>query len=160
MHRIHPVVRWLGFWTLVLAATGYAFSLFGKSDGESQKGSSRGSDKSTSTFLDSLNEGREIVLQADDFLRPGQGEPTSEQDSGASSAAGFYVQFFATVQKDYAEKEKERIQSDLNVTVFMTYEDPYYKLRAGRFETREQAEAFKQQMTESGHRTVWIVRSK
>lgn len=106
-------------------------------------------------FFDSLNQGKEIALTAEDFqgksraAGPGVGNP--------SSGAEFQVQFFATTKRDEALKEKSRIEEALSVPVALVYEAPYFKLRAGRFSTRAQAEEFKQRMLEAGHREAWIV---
>ncbi len=103
------------------------------------------------TFFDTLNRGHELALTAQDFMPAAQ--PAANQESGAV----FQVQFFAATQRDVAEREKSRIEETLDVPVTMVFEAPYYKLRAGRFSTRAQAEEFKQKMFEIGHRNAWIV---
>jgi len=106
-------------------------------------------------FFDSLNKGKEITLTAEDFQKENRAAGPSV--NGSTVSGEFQVQFFAATQRNEAEKEKARIEEALSVPVSLVYEAPYFKLRAGRFATRQQAEEFKQRMLEAGHHEVWIV---
>ncbi|NOY05775.1 MAG: SPOR domain-containing protein [Chlorobi bacterium] len=88
----------------------------------------------------------------DDRLRPRYIERTMKQ-------AGYRVQVFITTNMDQArEKEQEFTQSLRTYPVYKVYDPPYYKIRVGDFQSREEALALKDSLKSAGVEEAWVVR--
>ena len=115
------------------------------------------------TFLDTLNKGNEISLRKEDFGIENISKSVSLKPLDTSNATFtfvYQVQFFTTTKLEDAEKEKKRIEETMSIPVFLISEPPYYKLRAGKFSARVQAEDCKTKMIDIGHSQAWIVQTK
>ncbi|MEW5702508.1 MAG: SPOR domain-containing protein [Candidatus Zixiibacteriota bacterium] len=73
-------------------------------------------------------------------------------------AAIWQVQFFATTDWSEANDLRERAAAGLADTVTMEFETPYYKVRAGHFADRGEAEALMIRLRAMGYESAWIVR--
>jgi hypothetical protein len=113
------------------------------------------------TFLDTLNKGKELVLTPEDFNRPAK-TVTARADTFVKTTNSIYqVQFFTTTKLKKAEKEKKDIEETLQVQVSIIEESSdNFKLRAGKFTKKEDAEKLKKQIKEIGHKDAWIVQNK
>lgn len=108
-------------------------------------------------FFDSLYKDNEIVLKPEDFKEAGT---LKQPNIKISDTLVYQVQFFTTQNKDIADKEKRLIEEILSVPVFIVFETPSYKLRAGKYIKKEQAEDLKNKMMDLGHSQSWILQVK
>jgi len=81
---------------------------------------------------------------AQDTVKTGTGVWTYGQDSSANykRVYGYRVQVFATIYKDKAEKIKSEAQEKVTYPVYIEEIAPFYKVRIGDFQKREDAEQF------------------
>jgi hypothetical protein len=102
----------------------------------------------------------------EEFLRPEPsattGEPNPPMDIGAPAPAeliyGFRVQMFASTNIDDVSAQKEIAEEMFpGEWFYLVYDPPTYKLRAGNFLSRFEADRFLKQVTERGYRDSWIV---
>ena len=71
---------------------------------------------------------------------------------------GFRVQFFSTTNIDDAKRKKEEAEAAYpSELVYLEYDPPTYKLRAGNFLTRFEAERFAKVLSEKGYPDAWAV---
>lgn len=71
---------------------------------------------------------------------------------------GYRVQLFATTDIDEANGQKLTAESAFPTEWFyIEYDPPSYKLRAGNFLSRTDAEAFAQTLQSSGYPDAWVV---
>jgi hypothetical protein len=76
---------------------------------------------------------------------------------------GFRVQLFATKDIEsatIAKKEAEFVFTDDSVKLYIEFDSPYYKLRIGDFQNRDNAEAFREIARGKGYSSSWIVKTK
>ena len=77
--------------------------------------------------------------------------------------SGYRVQLLATkdIEKAaLAKKEAEFQFAGDSVGVYLEFDSPYYKLRIGDCQTREQAEKLRDLARQRGYSKAWIVRTK
>lgn len=120
--------------------------------------STKGVNQCQPTFLDTLNKGKELVLTPQDFNRPQKSTVSASDTSGINIT--YQVQFFTTAKLKSAEKEKKDIEESLQVPVSIIEESAVYKLRAGKFKKKEDAEKLRKQIIEIGHKDAWIYQNK
>jgi hypothetical protein len=71
---------------------------------------------------------------------------------------GFRVQIFASTSIDEATKQKEAAEGLFpDEWLYIVYDPPTYKVRAGNFITRFDADRFLKQSSQDGFRDAWIV---
>ncbi len=74
---------------------------------------------------------------------------------------GFRIQILMTSEIDEANLTKAQVSSLLpNDWVYMIYETPYYKIRAGDFPDRASANQLLKFLIDSGYKNAWIVPDK
>ncbi|MGB9589262.1 MAG: SPOR domain-containing protein, partial [Candidatus Hydrothermia bacterium] len=61
---------------------------------------------------------------------------------GTKRVYGYRVQVFATIYKDKAEKIRDEVQEKVTYPVYVEEIPPFYKIRIGDFQKREEAEQF------------------
>jgi hypothetical protein len=69
---------------------------------------------------------------------------------------GYRIQVFASKELDSAERMKERAEAETTLSVYIEFEDGYYKVRIGDFPTREGAAAERARLSEL-YPDCWIV---
>ena len=88
---------------------------------------------------------------------------TGVDNDGASSRykimQGFRIQVYATTDFKDAEKKKDDLLSVIEDPIYVVYDPPYYKIRAGNFTNEEQAKALKKVLEGMGN-DAWVVQSK
>lgn len=113
------------------------------------------------TFLDSLNRGKEIGLNENEFksaeTKSGNSTPTNIQ---SSSGARFRIQIFASSQIERLREDKKKIEKQLDLPMSIAFEAPYYKLLAGDFLQRADAEAALQKVKKLGFQDAWVVTTR
>ncbi len=91
------------------------------------------------------------VIVADEFMVPASQETTQ----------GFRVQVFSTTSIDAARDKKSEFEAVFPEEWFyLHYHAPTYKLRAGNFQNRFEADRFARRMTELGYVEAWTVPEK
>lgn len=73
---------------------------------------------------------------------------------------GYRVQLFAGREQDRALDIKAAAESRFGISVYVVYEAPQYKVRAGNFVNRLEAAELMNSIKMDGFRDAWIVRSQ
>ena len=73
---------------------------------------------------------------------------------------GFRVQVMSTKNGEIAEDLRMELISQINYNVQLIFEAPNYKVRAGAFTDRQDAERLRKQLYRLGYRRAWIVRAR
>lgn len=85
-------------------------------------------------------------------------EHESANPALSETVQGFRVQVFSTTQIDQARSRKAEFEAAFpDEWFYQTYQAPTYKLRAGNFLTRFEAERFARLLTDQGYREAWTV---
>jgi hypothetical protein len=124
-----------------------------------------------STFLDTLNRGKELALSENDvpklevvptieFTAAPQPHITSGHAAPPQAEQRFRIQILASSQVDMVRKEKLNAESVTGLPVFMASEQALYKLYVGDFKTKAEAEAALPGIKNQGYKDAWIVSTK
>jgi hypothetical protein len=81
-------------------------------------------------------------------------------DTSWQTVPGYQVQLLQTEDAKLARATVKEAILALNADVETLYEAPYYKLRAGRFVNRYDAEQLQNLATEKGYVNCWVVRTQ
>lgn len=76
---------------------------------------------------------------------------------------GFRIQLFATKDiesANIAKKEAEIVFTEDSLNIYVEFDTPYYKLRIGDFQDRDNAAQFRDISREKGYQSSWIVKTK
>ena len=87
----------------------------------------------------------------------------SENGNGIDSNKvinGFRVQVLSTQNGEDAEEMRLDLISQINHSVRVIFDAPNYKVRAGAFTDRQDAERLRKQLYRLGYRRAWIVRAR
>ena len=81
--------------------------------------------------------------------------------SESDATSRFRVQIFSSSTRGSAEnaQRQARVQLTRN-DVFIDFEPPYFKVRVGNFQTRNDAEILLEEVTKKGYETAFIVQAK
>ncbi|MDG5814481.1 SPOR domain-containing protein [Chitinispirillales bacterium ANBcel5] len=109
------------------------------------------------TFLDSVNVGNEVPAFDSNA---GAESGTAHQFSSASAENRFRIQVVAAKQLETVNEEKEKLVSGIALPVYVSYEQPYYKLLVGDFKDREDAESNLESVINLGYSDAWVVRTR
>jgi hypothetical protein len=105
------------------------------------------------TYLDTINAGNEVELN--------QPEVSSMvQSQGAIDSSRFRIQLFASSQIETLREQKRYFEGKIDLPLYISFETPYYKLLAGDFSRREDAETGLAKLKKLGYSDAWIVASK
>ena len=101
------------------------------------------------TNIESKSEDIDLLLQEDN----------SPQES--REVVGYRVQICAVSDEQKArEIQREAILNFIDENVYLKYDAPYYKVRIGDFEKKEDADKIKQIAISRGFKDAWVVRTK
>ena len=148
---------------LILALAAGAFPWFFKDkdtiDTSSEASAVAVPAKVPSTYLDTLNAGREAVLTERDFARVQLATPVPAESARAIAPAnGFRIQCLVTSQIDRARIEQKTAEAKTRQPVYIIYQEPYYKVHIGDFTRRESAEELLQKMRKDlGYPDAFII---
>jgi hypothetical protein len=125
------------------------------------------------TFLDTLNQGKEIALSAEDLpaleVRPqpaaaavAAAAPSGTEPAAAAEQGGprFRIQILASSQIDMVRREKVRAEETIDLPVSMASDQSLFKLYVGDFRTRAEAEAVLPTVRGMGYNDAWIVTTR
>lgn len=86
--------------------------------------------------------------------------PDSAGQDIPKEVIGYRIQIFQTEDATDARNFQKDALLRLDADVYLTYDNPYYKVRVGNFETRFEAEEYLATLESRGYRTAWIVRTR
>lgn len=72
----------------------------------------------------------------------------------------YRVQFFATKYPDEASQVAETVANMVSERTYTDYKTPYYWVRAGDCQTKEEAEQLLQRIKQLGYKESWVVEVK
>lgn len=103
---------------------------------------------SVSTSLLAQDSTRTVVVHADprvDLLVKKQADINAAiKRSNARTARGYRLLVINTTKRDEAMAAKTKVYSNFpEIKAYLVYQSPYFKLKAGNFKTREEAEEYK-----------------
>jgi hypothetical protein len=118
------------------------------------------------TYLDTLNRGRELSLANDYSELKSTAAQDEDEKTGASEKTelapdgsdGFRIQCMAGNDIEKVKAFKRQFESKLIYPAAIVFDDPYYKLQAGSFTTRNAAEAALREIKAAGYSEAWIVK--
>jgi hypothetical protein len=96
-------------------------------------------------------------------LPPGENIPAESLSPENKLIEGFRLQLLSTKDLASATRSKAMAQeqfSDLPLKFYLEFDSPYYKVRAGDFKTREEADALRGTVRSRGYPQAWIVKTK
>jgi len=76
------------------------------------------------------------------------------------SAFVFRVQLASTSDYDEAIAIETRAASTFDEDIILHFDSPYYKIRVGKMNNREDAQALQQIAMENGFRRAWVIRTE
>jgi cell division protein FtsN len=82
-----------------------------------------------------------------------------EGQSEEKKVNGFRVQLVSTREEEEARLIRSEALLDLDQPVYLSYDNPYYKVRVGDFTTRSQAERYKEELALRGFPDAWVIRT-
>jgi hypothetical protein len=109
------------------------------------------------TFLDTLNLGKEVsVVENNPKLLIKSGNIHSENVQ--SETANLYrIQIMASSRIESLREQKKMIEKKIKVPLNIVFEAPFYKLYAGHYSQRSDADAALIQIRKLGYPDAWIV---
>lgn len=107
------------------------------------------------TLLDTLNAGNEINLSD---LAVGN-TSIVQTPTGNSAAVHYRIQVLASNQIDNVRNQKKNLTTQTKLSLLISFESPYYKLFAGDFVKRTDAETELAKFKKLGFTDAWIVSS-
>ena len=112
------------------------------------------------TFLDTLNQGNE--LQLDDESGDIQAERMKNAGAAASamSETRFRVQLLASSRIETVREKKKEVEKQIREPIVIGYEAPYYKLYAGDYLKRQEAQALLPKLKRMGFQDAWVVSTR
>lgn len=86
---------------------------------------------------------------------------TEPQSSDSLALRKMYrVQFFATKYPDEASQVAETVGNMVSESTYIDYKTPYYWVRVGDCETREEGERLLQRIKKLGYKESWVVEAE
>lgn len=83
----------------------------------------------------------------------------SRKDPKEHVGFGFRVQLYSTTDYYMALGVRDEASAKLNEDIYVDYEQPYYKVRAGNFTDREKAEEIKNLAKTLGYADAWVIQT-
>lgn len=109
------------------------------------------------TFIDTLNQGAEVALAEEDFGTVTQQSPTTSAVSEGDMQEHYRVQVFASNSIDAVRDIKKELETRTKAAVDIGYDAPYYKVFAGDFPNRTDAEQLLKILKKRGYADAWVV---
>lgn len=110
------------------------------------------------TFLDSLNQGREASLLINNFDAVSL-KNTEIPEGKKIIENGYRIQLAVSNSAEKIRSQQESAEEELRIKTYVIFEKPFYKIFAGDFLTRKDAEKAILRIKESGYPNAWIVKS-
>lgn len=151
-------------WLLIIIMVSGTFfscssSIFGKwkQDKNEESGQIGEEKKSVAmTFLDTLNENKELSLLNHSSFRE---ENDTEKSATKVTATGYRIQLLASSSIESVREKKKGIEAQLQLSAYIIFDNPYYKILVGNFAQRTEAERALMKIRTS-YPGAWIVNSE
>jgi hypothetical protein len=88
-----------------------------------------------------------------------KGENQPDSSVAMKKIAGFRVQLASTRNEEEARAIKRGALLDFEDNVYLTFDNPYYKVRLGDFISRYEANDLQELAIEKGYMEAWVVRT-
>ncbi len=85
------------------------------------------------------------------------GWEVSKEKESLLSRRVYRVQFFATKYPDEASQVAESVANQLSQKSYIDYKTPYYWVRLGEYETKEEANSLLEKIKKLGYKESWVV---
>ena len=112
------------------------------------------------TFLDTLDRGNELQLNDQDFGRQSDKVSSDMSIVTGASEIRYRVQLLASSRIETVREQKKEVEKKLREPVIIGYEAPYYKLYAGDFSRRQDAQSLLPKVKRLGYPDAWVVSTK
>lgn len=101
----------------------------------------------------------ETIMSLSDHLEH-LGEPTDSSNIVEYSDFVFRVQLGSTSDYDAAIGLEQRANQTFMEEVMIQFDSPYYKIRVGKMNNREDAQSLQQYAIQNGYRRAWVIRTE
>ncbi len=119
------------------------------------------SEKQTLTLLDTLNKGNEYALTESDFILQSTKTGKSTVSAVQSETVTRYrVQIMAASQPERLKEDKRKLEKQISAVLTIVQEAAYYKLYAGEFNQKSDADSLLQKIKKLGYTDAWIATIK
>ena len=112
------------------------------------------------TFLDTLNRGNELQLNEEDFGTQSDKVSNDMSSVAATSEIRYRVQLLASSRIETVREQKKMVEKKISEPILIGYEAPYYKLYAGDFSRRQDAQSLLPKVKRLGFPDAWVVSTK
>jgi len=112
------------------------------------------------TFLDTLNRGNELQLSDNDFSTESNRVENDIASAVTATETRYRVQLLASSRIETIREQKKEIEKKISEPVVIGYEAPYYKLYAGNFLKRQEAQVLLPKLKRLGFQDAWVVSTK
>jgi hypothetical protein len=118
-------------------------------------------EKQSLTLIDTLNKGKEYALTESDFTPP----PTKTGKNTVSavqseSVTRYRVQVMAASQPDRLKEDKKKLEKQISAALSIVQEAAYYKLYAGEYNQKSDADTLLLKIKKLGYTDAWIATVK
>jgi hypothetical protein len=119
------------------------------------------SDKQTLTLLDTLNKGKEYALTESDFTpKVTKSGKTSASTVQSETGVRYRIQIIAASQPERLKEDKKKLEKQLATVLTIVREAAYYKLYAGEFSQKSDADTLLAKIKKLGYTDAWITTTK
>jgi len=121
--------------------------------------------KSNLTLIDTLNKGNEIALTENDFsvevkTKSGKTASGTVKSDAGTTVVQYRIQVAAASSSDKLKEDKKKLEKQLKVTLSIIQEAAYFKLYAGEFDKKNDADTMLQRIKKLGYKDAWIATAK
>lgn len=96
------------------------------------------------------------IVTAEQLLR---GDSVKDTVAGGHEIQGFRVQLISTRDQEEARSVMRNAVISFSENVYREYDNPYYKIRVGDFQSRYEASKLQEKAVEIGFPEAWVVRT-
>ncbi|HMA65887.1 MAG: SPOR domain-containing protein [Fibrobacterota bacterium] len=119
------------------------------------------SEKQTLTLIDTLNKGKEYALTESDFTPQATKSGKSTVSAVQSETVTRYrVQIMAASQPERLKEDKKKLEKQISAVLSIVQEAAYYKLYAGEFNQKSDADTLLLKIKKLGYTDAWIATVK
>jgi len=119
------------------------------------------SEKQTLTLIDTLNKGKEYALAESDFTPPiTKSGKTTVSTVQSETAIRYRIQIMAASQPERLKEDKKKLEKQISTVIAIVQEAAYYKLYAGEFNQKSDADTLLLKIKKLGYTDAWIATVK
>lgn len=119
------------------------------------------SDKQMLTLIDTLNKGKEYALAESDFISQSTKSGKSTVSAVQSEMITKYrVQILASSQPERLKEDKKKLEKQISAVLSIVQEAAYYKLYAGEFNQKSDADTLLIKIKKLGYTDAWVATVK